>query len=1101
MIPLAFVSCALVGTAVWLGGFPEHVFHRRTAIEELRSSAEALPYRVIDGRLWGFSRRPRGASQSIRASLVGSAVRGTRPALSETESLHIDGVARLLRGDVDKAISMLTKAATQDRGNPTILNDLSAAHMERAVRQMRGRDLIDAFELSDRALRLDPASREAAFNRALAIERLGLRSEAAAAWQMCRRRDAESGWAEEDAEHVRRLTAPTYGKLWEQLVDRFDQDAANGNSRSVEAIVRLYPQQVRSHFEEDLCGLWAEAANDGKQPKSDRLLGTLRTVAAALASVTANPLPARTIAVIDGAKNDPKRLAHLVDGHLAYRRAMGFYRAVEITRGEPLLQQSENLLRGAGSPFAVLPLFYRASSRSYENDIDGALRLLDQTERDLTVSGMTSSPAYGHVLWVRGRSLLKRGFPHASLNCFKRALDLFLRNGELESVAALHDLLAYNDAFLGEDDDAWTHYVAAVNLVEHVGARRRERTILHGLAGFAMSRALLRTALLYTSMLVRLAVEDADAGDHARALLDRSREFHAVGNMRAADNDIRRARILSDKVPDRGMRDELYADLSAAEATVGSEDYSDDPLAPFDRAIAIATQVEKETLLPRLWTERARAARAANRIDEAERSLREGIAVIERHRWTVGDRDLQIAFAEQWYSAFDDMIDLLVAAGRPAEALSFAERSRAQVLFDEINAAQPAADRALPEPTAANIPIGHAVLVYSSLDRSTVLWLVRRDGMSCRRLAVGKADLDRMVAGCQPKSADPSDTDDALRICQAALYDAVIRPVAADLRPGERLIFVPDKSLQSAPFAALYDRTRRRWLIEEHVIGVTPSVRLFLAALDRDSKLLRLGSDRVLTVGDPAFDRTRFPKLPRLAAANEEARQVARLYKESTILTGAQATPARFKAESRGCPIVHVATHALANSQFPSWSALLLSPEPSSSSTGILYGFEIDRRTFGSTRLVVLAGCDTGSGRQTRYEGTLGLARSFMTAGVPNVVSTLWQIDDDASRKLLLRFHQRLRAGDDALTALQAAQLALIHSPDKALRRVAAWAGFQMFGGVFQQCPSVITKEKPRADCSSASDKNLGHRNRSPHSLGQQSASRSCGRPEWDRTL
>jgi CHAT domain-containing protein len=263
------------------------------------------------------------------------------------------------------------------------------------------------------------------------------------------------------------------------------------------------------------------------------------------------------------------------------------------------------------------------------------------------------------------------------------------------------------------------------------------------------------------------------------------------------------------------------------------------------------------------------------------------------------------------------------------------------------------------------------------------------------------------------------------------------------------LIVIPDKALQGVPFAALYDRERKRWLIEDRPVGIAPSLRLFVTAVDRDEELIPQKHDTVLAIGDPAFDRKRFSDLSRLPASRAEALRITRLYTDAKSLVDSEATTARFLHEVRGRSIVHIATHALPNPRLPSWSALLFAADSAGADAGILYAFQIDPQVFRGTRLVVLAGCETAVGKETKYEGTLSLARSFMTAGVPNVISTLWRIDDNASMDLLVTFHQRLRVGDDALAALRHAQLASIADADPRQRRVAAWAGFQLMGGSF----------------------------------------------------
>jgi CHAT domain-containing protein len=305
----------------------------------------------------------------------------------------------------------------------------------------------------------------------------------------------------------------------------------------------------------------------------------------------------------------------------------------------------------------------------------------------------------------------------------------------------------------------------------------------------------------------------------------------------------------------------------------------------------------------------------------------------------------------------------LVDQGRYAEALAFAERSRLSVLLDQLNGARPPIE--FSPMSARRIPEGDAVVEYGVLDNSIVVWIVRRDSLVCRRLPIGGSEIERLVATARASIDQHSDDDASARRDLGHLYDAIVGPVVNELRPAERLVIVPDKALQGVPFAALYDRQHQRWLIEDRIVAIAPSLSLFLTAITRDAALACEQQGRILALGDPAFDRRRFPMLPRLDAANAEARRIARLYPKAVVLTGSEATPTRLKKEAQGCPIVHFATHAISNPRLPSWSALLLAPEPDPLATGILYAHDIDRSIGDENKVRGLSGAGTKlSGRR-----------------------------------------------------------------------------------------------------------------------------------------
>jgi CHAT domain-containing protein len=98
--------------------------------------------------------------------------------------------------------------------------------------------------------------------------------------------------------------------------------------------------------------------------------------------------------------------------------------------------------------------------------------------------------------------------------------------------------------------------------------------------------------------------------------------------------------------------------------------------------------------------------------------------------------------------------------------------------------------------------------------------------------------------------------------------------------------------------------------------------------------------------------------------------------------------------------------------------------------------------------VVVLAACRTAAGAVSRVEGALSLGRPFLAAGVPNVVASLWDIDDAVSRRFFVSFHRSLLEEGDPLLALRNAQIAFIHGDDTSLAHPASWAPFICMGGL-----------------------------------------------------
>ena len=58
--------------------------------------------------------------------------------------------------------------------------------------------------------------------------------------------------------------------------------------------------------------------------------------------------------------------------------------------------------------------------------------------------------------------------------------------------------------------------------------------------------------------------------------------------------------------------------------------------------------------------------------------------------------------------------------------------------------------------------------------------------------------------------------------------------------------------------------------------------------------------------------------------------------------------------------------------------------------------------------LVVLSACETGYGQFEQGEGIISIARTFMYAGVPSLVVSLWQVNDVSTAKIMNSFYLNL---------------------------------------------------------------------------------------------
>ena len=286
--------------------------------------------------------------------------------------------------------------------------------------------------------------------------------------------------------------------------------------------------------------------------------------------------------------------------------------------------------------------------------------------------------------------------------------------------------------------------------------------------------------------------------------------------------------------------------------------------------------------------------------------------------------------------------------------------------------------------------------------------------------------------------------------CLKKMYQILIKPIQSDLpsKGGEEhIIFVPDEELNSISFAALTS-SDNNYLIDDYVISSTPSLRAFnLLRLRSEKKQIKVSDN--LVVGNPVMPEeqgdgfTEPIELSQLPYAEEEAKKVAKLL-GTEALTGLEANEENVKSRLSQSNYIHLATHGLPNvynPYLPSFALAASNTEnPRVYGDGFLDTDEIYRTPLNG-ELAVLSACDTSSGRAT-VEGNLSLARPFLANGIPSVIASLWQVQDESTEVLMSYFYQSLEETPNKAVALRRAILATKDEyPDPR-----AWAGFMLIG-------------------------------------------------------
>ena len=282
------------------------------------------------------------------------------------------------------------------------------------------------------------------------------------------------------------------------------------------------------------------------------------------------------------------------------------------------------------------------------------------------------------------------------------------------------------------------------------------------------------------------------------------------------------------------------------------------------------------------------------------------------------------------------------------------------------------------------------------------------------------------------------------------LFDELLKPIPEyNRRPN--LIVVPDGSLHLLPFAALQDDSA--YVLATHTVDVNPSATVYALLHKRAGTVQRASMPYVGVAAWTQPADTRNPiyraiagpersELVSLPDSKQEVESIARdLPSPSTILEGAAATETRFKQlPLRSTEVIHLALHGYADLDYPDRSALIFAPDASGANDGLLQVREV-REMHLNSKLVTLSACDTGVG-PVGESGVSNLVNAFIEAGADSVVSTLWELADQPTSKLMRTFYTGLAAHHRKVDALRSAQLELLNEGLPPY----FWASFQLVG-------------------------------------------------------
>jgi CHAT domain-containing protein len=1060
-IPVAFATILIAGIA---GYFVWNQYYRESEILVSLNKVYKNE-RPTEGRITGFDYAPktegtRGANDKAEnLDLVSAKARATEAVLKNqtAENYHELGRVYLAEKNFDEAIKNFEKGIKKDSNIARLHNDLGVTFMEKANTKDEGKLelLAKANEEFAKAINLDKDSLESIFNQALCIESLNLPNQSKEAWENYLKLDSTSKWADEAREYLKKLeeNKPISKTKEDVLRDFLAAKDAHDEEKAWEILSRNREMITGKLIPQQLAFLFVDSKVNGDETNARTASDTLIYIGK-LEEEKSGDLFWRDLA--DYYKNvSNQNISNLKIAHNEFNLAYEL-------RSEKKLEKSLESFTSAKKTFKKLGNFLEERICDYWRA--SLLFQLNQVEKSnaihLVLSGDCESKNYK---WLATQSYVRLSYGVSSENRHSKSIEYnekartyAVETNDLYNLQRIYTSFAYDYKVLGRYDTSIEFAEKSLIIGTFPESSNRQKWLDYE----AITETLFAENHYSTAITFQNEAVSLDKVIHDDYYRQTSSVY--LGILYSAKKDFGTA--------------EIYLEESIKLA----ETFSDEPVkvkalafsklnyahlkrlsGKFEEAISMYEESNKfistsEFQLDTYDGEKGRLLSYIATKDEfnINKSLPKVLGIFQEYRAKILEEQNRNSFFDNEQSVYDVAIDYELSKSGIKKAFDYSEESRSRSLLDlqnsvfevsktekqpQVNFSKKLSQPLKLEEIQAEMPKSTQLLEYSILQDKVIIWLITSENFDIAVTEIAADKLQEQILKYRDQVSGNVEPGEQIKIAKE-LYRLLILPIKDKLDSNKQLFIVPDKSLTQLPFSTLFSD---KYLIEEFSLSFSPSANVFLHCSKKAKEFDVRKQESLLSIGNPAFDRNEYEnKLQPLPASKIEAETIAEVYPKSTILTENEATKDRIIEGLKTADVIHFAGHYLVDERSPLLSSFVLAGKKESN----LKDYEIMAEKLSSTRLVVLSGCDTGFERFYQGEGIIGASRIFLAAGVPIVVASQWSVDSEATKELMIMFHQlRKTAKLSSSEALRHSQLKMIKGGK--YQQPFFWAAFASIGG------------------------------------------------------
>jgi CHAT domain-containing protein/Tfp pilus assembly protein PilF len=1060
-VPAALAVLTIVGV---FGVFAWRNFSNRSDVLVALNKAYKTE-RPIESRISDFDYAPtkntRGAGDKTNNIESELAKTLALKAVSENltaENLQSLGRVYLTEKEFAKAIEQLTKAAKIAPENAKIHNDLGVALMEKAKRLDEGKleNLAKSNEEFAKAIELDKNLLDAYFNQALCIQELNLPNQAKEAWQKYLELDPNSQWSEEARKNLQILeTQKPISKTKEEILQEFLQAKQSGDhekawqtlSRNREMITgKLIPQQ--------LAFLFVEAKSIGDEAKAKEYLEVMvytgnleeekssdlfwKDIAKYYSNVSNNK-----ISLLKEAQESVKK-AYKFSLEEAYKDA-----GKEFENARKIFVKAENFQEEKLCVYWLGYIFNRLKNISKSVELLKSVENFDTSKKYKWLSG--------HTLCWLAINESESGKSSKALEYYEKALFQSKSVSDTYNSQKILSLIADEYKSLKRNDVALKYLQESLELEKLPEASQRQKwRDYEAVTKTFYTYRYYETALAYGKELLNLAF----LNDENSFKCDSYSALGAIyGTLKNYDEAVNLTRKSLETAKLLNTDEEKAVESANANLYLGLLEKQrgnlDEALIYYKQATDFFDSSDYQSGRYEAHKGQLFCYLAEKNDREFQNELPKVLKLFENNRTAILEEQNRNSFFEIEQSVYDLAIDYEFGKTNFVTAFDYSEESRARSLLDlqtsnievtkdekqvEIkfssNVSEPLKLAQIQSEMSENVQL----LEYTVLNDRILIWLITKNNLNIAQVKFSSEMLKEKVSTYLSLISTNSEPDEQRKLA-TELYKTLISPIKDKLDENKEICIIPDKVLFRLPFAALFSD---KYLIEEYKIFYAPSANVFSICSKKAEKLGLQISETLLGVGNPTFDQNAFKDLSPLPSAKQEITEITKFYDNSIIFTEKDATKERVKENLNKADVIHLAGHYIVDETSPLLSSLVLAGSEKEESG--LANYEIIGEKLSRTRLIVLSACRTGTEKYYDGEGMIGASRTFLATDIPLVVASSWEVDSEATAKLMIAFHRYRKIEKlSTVEALRRSQIDML--ADAKFQQTYYWAAFSMLGG------------------------------------------------------